>query len=261
MDLLSEYRSKLKTAAEAVRGNFLRGPLSVVECDPEGEHFIYNTWHCSAYDRRLCDRGRAYFTPMTFRNMDWYYRSFLRTDVAMVSVAPMDDEGNFNLSGALGSTCSVVENARTVIVEVNPAMPRIRGEAAKLPLEKVDAIVEGPAVPLWELENHAPNDLERAIRLPAYLRRRDDPARHRRRAQRDRRADRRFRSQGSGHAHGAGLRRLSCHVPRGQADQPKKEPVSRPRASSMTGWTTTRRSWACGSTMSMPSPSSRRTTI
>ena len=200
MDLLSEYRSKLKTAAEAVkivkngdwvdygsnnshppaldaalaarrdelrgvqvRGNFLRGPLAVVECDPEGEHFIYNTWHCSAYDRRLCDRGRAYFTPMTFRNMDWYYRSFLRTDVAMVSVAPMDDEGNFNLSGALGSTCSVVENARYVIVEVNPAMPRIRGEAAKLPLEKVDAIVEGPAVPLWELENHAPNDLERAI--------------------------------------------------------------------------------------------------
>ncbi|MBQ1576420.1 MAG: butyryl-CoA:acetate CoA-transferase, partial [Oscillospiraceae bacterium] len=200
MDLLSEYRSKLKTAAEAVkivkngdwvdygsnnshppaldaalaarrdelrgvqvRGNFLRGPLAVVECDPEGEHFIYNTWHCSAYDRRLCDRGRAYFTPMTFRNMDWYYRSFLRTDVAMVSVAPMDGEGNFNLSGALGSTCSVVENAKVVIVEVNPAMPRIRGEAAKLPLEKVDAIVEGEAVPLWELENHAPNEIEKQI--------------------------------------------------------------------------------------------------
>ena len=200
MDLLSDYRSKLRTAEEAVkivkdgdwvdygsnnsyppaldaalaarrdelhsvkvRGNFLRGPLEVVECDPEGDHFIYNTWHCSSYDRRLCDRGRAFFTPMTFRNMDWYYRSFLTTDVAMVSVATMDDEGNFNLSGALGSTCSVVENARYVIVEVNPAMPHIRGEAAKLPLEKVDAIVEGPAVPLWELENHAPNEIEKKI--------------------------------------------------------------------------------------------------
>ncbi len=200
MDLLSEYRSKLKTAEEAVkivkngdwvdygsnnshppaldaalaarrdelhgvqiRGNFLRGPLAVVECDPEGEHFIYNTWHCSAYERRVLDAGRGYFIPMTFRNMDWYYRSFLTTDVAMVSVAPMDGEGNFNLSGTLGAACSVVENARHVIVEVNPAMPRIRGEAAKLPLDRVDAIVEGEAVPLWELENHAPNELEKKI--------------------------------------------------------------------------------------------------
>ena len=200
MDLLSEYRAKLKTAAEAVRvvkdgdwvdygsnnsfpialdaalaarrdelravrirGNFLRGPFAVVECDPEGEHFIYNTWHCSAYERQVLDRGRGYFIPMTFRNMDWYYRNFLTTDVAMITVAPMDGEGNFNLSGALGASCSVVENARHVIVEVNPAMPRIRGEAAKLPLSRVDAVVEGPYTPLWELPNHAPNEIERQI--------------------------------------------------------------------------------------------------
>ena len=57
-----------------VRGNLLPGPISVVECDPEGEHFTYNTWHCSSYERKLCDRGRAYFTPMLFRNLSWYYR-------------------------------------------------------------------------------------------------------------------------------------------------------------------------------------------
>ena len=166
MDLLSEYRSKLRTAEEAVkivkdgdwvdygsnnscpvaldaalaarrdelhgvkvRGNMLRGPLAVVECDPEGEHFIYNTWHCSAYERRVLDAGRGYFTSMTFRNMAWYYRSFLTTDVAMLSVAPMDDEGYFNLSGAMGAAGVVAECAKKVIVEVNPAMPRISGEA------------------------------------------------------------------------------------------------------------------------------------
>ena len=200
MDLLSEYRAKLKTAEEAVRvvrngdwvdfgsnnsyppaldaalaarrdelrgvqirGNLLRGPLAVVECDPEGEHFVYNTWHCSAYERRLCDRGRAYFTSMVFRNMDWYYRSFLTTDVAMVTVAPMDEHGNFNLGGALGATCSVVENAKHVIVEVNPAMPRIRGEAAQLPLSKVDAVVEGAGGPLWEMPAPEPSEIERRI--------------------------------------------------------------------------------------------------
>ena len=200
MELLSEYRAKLKTAAEAVRivkdgdwvdfgsnnayppaldaalaarrdelravrirGNLLRGPLAVVECDPEGDHFIYNTWHCSAYERRLCDRGRAYFTPMVFRNMAWYYRRFLTTDVAMISVAPMDAEGNFNLSGALGATSAIVECAKHLIVEVNPAMPRISGEAAKLPLEKVDAVVETEGQPLWEMPSPAPSEIEKAI--------------------------------------------------------------------------------------------------
>ncbi len=200
MDLLSEYRSKLKSAEEAVRlvksgdwvdygsnnscpaaldaalaarrdelravkvrGNMLRGPLAVIECDPEGEHFIYNTWHCSAYERRVLDAGRGYFTPMTFRNMAWYYRSFLTTDVAMLSVAPMDGEGNFNLSGAMGAAGVVAECARTVIVEVNPAMPRISGEAAKLHISKVDAIVEAPERPLWEMLTPPPSEIERQI--------------------------------------------------------------------------------------------------
>ena len=200
MDLLNAYQSKLRSAEEAVkavkdgdwvdygsnnaypaaldaalakrrdelhsvkvRGNLLQGPIAVVECDPEGEHFIYNTWHCSAYERRLCDRGRAFFTPMVFRNMDWYYKNFLTVDVAMISVAPMDDEGNFNLSGALGVTRMIADCARHLIVEVNPAMPAICGETAKLPLSAVDAVVEAPAHPLWEMPTPAPSEIEKQI--------------------------------------------------------------------------------------------------
>ena len=154
MSLLTEYRAKLRTAEEAVKvvkngdwvdygtnnsfptaldaalakrtdelhgvrvqGNLLRGPLAVVECDPEADHFIYNTWHCSAYERRLCDRGRAFFTPMVFRNLDWYYKSFLTVDVAMISVAPMDDEGNFNLSGVVGVSRTIADCAKTLKTE------------------------------------------------------------------------------------------------------------------------------------------------
>ena len=200
MDLLSEYRSKLKTAEEAVkivkdgdwvdygtnnsypaaldaalaarrdelrgvklRGNLLQGPIAVVECDPEGEHFIYNTWHCSAYERRVLDAGRGYFTPMTFRNMAWYYRSFLTTDVAMISVAPMDGEGNFNLSAPMGVTSAVAECAKYLIVEVNPSMPRLGGEACKLPLSRVDAVVETDGHPLWEMVSPPPSEIEKQI--------------------------------------------------------------------------------------------------
>ena len=40
-----------------VRGHLIDGPIMVAECDEENEHFIYHSWHCSAYERKLCDRG------------------------------------------------------------------------------------------------------------------------------------------------------------------------------------------------------------
>lgn len=200
MNYLNEYRKKLCTAEEAVKvikngdwvdygtnnsypvaldaalakrkeelhgvrvqGNLMRGPIQVVECDPDMDHFIYNTWHCTAYERRLCDKGRAFFTPMVFRNLDWYYRSFLNVDVAMITVAPMDENGNFNLSGVVGVTRTIVDVAKYLIVEVNPEMPRVSGDAAILPLSKVDAVVEGPALPLWEMTTPPASAIERQI--------------------------------------------------------------------------------------------------
>ena len=84
MNVIEEYRSKLRTPDEAVqvvksgdwvdyttnvgfpvlldaalakrrdeltdvkiRGNLLFGPIQTVECDPTREHFLYNSWHCS----------------------------------------------------------------------------------------------------------------------------------------------------------------------------------------------------------------------
>ena len=202
MDLMNEYRSKLCTAEEAVRlvksgdwvdygsnngypptldaalaarrdelwhvkvrGNLLRGPLAVVECDPGQEHFVYNTWHCSGYERKLCDQGRAFFTPMLFRDLDRYYHQFLTVDVAMLSVAPMDEKGFFNLSGAMGAERGIVDTAKKIIVEVNENLPRIQGDPAEtsVPLSRVDAIVEAGALPLWEMKSPEPTELDRQI--------------------------------------------------------------------------------------------------
>ena len=49
-----------------IRGNLVFGPLEVAECDPSQEHFIYHSWHCSSYERSLCDRGLCYYIPMVF---------------------------------------------------------------------------------------------------------------------------------------------------------------------------------------------------
>lgn len=66
-EALARRRDELRCVK--IRGNLTPGPLAVVECDPEMDHFVYNTWHCSGYERRLCDAGRAFFTPMIFRNL------------------------------------------------------------------------------------------------------------------------------------------------------------------------------------------------
>ena len=139
MDVLTEYRSKLRTPEEAVRvvkdgdwidyttslgfptlldralakrrdeltdvkirGNLIPGPIETAECDPTQEHFIYHTWHCSAYERKLCDRGLCYYIPMVFHNNSAYYHYFLSVNVAMISVTPMDRHGYFNFSTSTG---------------------------------------------------------------------------------------------------------------------------------------------------------------
>lgn len=201
MDLISQYKSKLRTADEAVmavksgdwvdyttnvgfpkgldaalakrrdelknvriQGNLMFGPISTVECDPEGKHFNYCTWHCSGYERKLCDRGRGFFTPMIFRNLSWYYENFLDVDVCMVTVSPMDKHGFFSFGSSVGVAKSICRKAKAVIVEVNENVPRILGGCDEaIHISEVDMIVEGANEPLAELSNPAPSEADRKI--------------------------------------------------------------------------------------------------
>lgn len=132
-----------------IRGNLLFGPIQVVECDPSREHFLYNSWHCSAYERKLCDRDLCNYIPMIFRNVVPYYRHFLTVNVAMMCVPPMDKHGYFNLSCATGVARGILEKADIVILEVNEHLPHILGGFDEcIHLSEVDYVVEGPHGPL-----------------------------------------------------------------------------------------------------------------
>ena len=132
-----------------IRGNLLFGPIRTVECDPDREHFIYNSWHCSGYERKLCDRGLCNYIPMIFRNVTAYYRHFLTVNVTMMCVTPMDKHGYFNLSCAAGIARGILETADIVILEVNENLPRIFGGFDEsIHISEVDYVVEGPHEPL-----------------------------------------------------------------------------------------------------------------
>jgi len=201
MDHMNEYRSKLRTPDEAVRivrsgdwidystnlgfpelldaalarrkdelkdvkirGNLIMKPLRTVEADPQREHFIYNSWHCSAYERKLSDRGLCSYIPMIFRNVVPYYRHFLTVNVAMMCATPMDKHGYFNLSCAAGIAKGILRDADIVILEINENLPYIYGGFDEsIHISEVDRIVEGEHAPLPEFPVSEPSEEDIAI--------------------------------------------------------------------------------------------------
>ena len=159
---LAERRDELRDVK--IRGNLCFGPIQTVECDPSREHFFYNTWHCSAYERRLCDKGLCNFIPMIFRNVVPYYRHFLTVNVAMMCVTPMDRHGYFNLSCAAGIARGILEKADIVILEVNEHLPRIYGGFDEsIHISEVDYVVEGEHAPLPEFPVAEASEEDRKI--------------------------------------------------------------------------------------------------
>lgn len=146
-----------------IRGNLTPGPLAVVECDPEMEHFVYHTWHCSGYERKLCDAGRAFFTPMIFRNLGWYYRTQLTVNVAMFCVSPMDSHGYFSFGGSTGVCRDIADTADVIILEVNEAVPRVLGEGESIHISEVTHVVEAGRLPLWDMQSPEPSETDTMI--------------------------------------------------------------------------------------------------
>ena len=201
MDYITEYRNKLRTPDEAVkvvksgdwidyatnlafpelldaalarraeelkdvkiRGNLIFKPIQAVEQDPLREHFIYNSWHCSAYERKLCDRGLCNFIPMVFRNLVPYYRHFLTVNVAMCAAAPMDRHGYFNLSVASGVSAGILATADVVILEVDEQLPKVCGGFGQvIHISEVDMIVEGEHSPLPTVPMYSATEEDRVI--------------------------------------------------------------------------------------------------
>ncbi len=146
-----------------IRGLLVFGPIQAVEVDPQHEAFTYHSWHCTGYERKLCDKGLCYYTPMIFRNMDWYYRTRLKVNVCFLSVTPMDDHGYFNFSVGTGINRVYAEVADIVVLEVNENLPHVYGiESESIHISEVDMIVEANH-PLIQVQSRQASTEERAI--------------------------------------------------------------------------------------------------
>lgn len=147
-----------------IRNAIAMKPVQVVEQDPTHQSFTYNSWHCSGIDRKYIDKGMAYFSPMMFRNCGSYYRrGQAPVNVAMITVAPMDKDGNFSFG--LTNCCQkeMLDAADTIILEVNPEMPVIYGLANDhIHISQVDCVVESTS-PICTVANREANEVDKKI--------------------------------------------------------------------------------------------------
>lgn len=134
-----------------VRGGLMLSPLQVVENDHSREHFCYNSWHFSGYERQLSGQGLCNYIPMIYRNLPLFYRKSLEVDVVMFTVPPMDEKGYFNFSLTNSASKAIVERGKIIILEINEKLPVVAGgRENSIHISEVDYIVEGdnPQLPV-----------------------------------------------------------------------------------------------------------------
>jgi len=139
-------------------------PLFTITSDPSQEHFIYDSWHASAADRKLAEAGNFFYVPFLYYEMPLFFERESLMDVTMLQVSPMDELGYFNLGPSVGHAKCVLDTARTVIVEVNQRMPVVCGESGhQVHIDEVDLVVEGDNQPLFEIPVKEAGEVDRKV--------------------------------------------------------------------------------------------------
>jgi acyl-CoA hydrolase/GNAT superfamily N-acetyltransferase len=115
--------------------------------DPPRTAYRHRVFYVGRDVRALLESDEVEYVPASLADVPQLFRSGrLPLDVAMVQVAPPDGD-TCSLGVSVDVTQAAVLAARTVIAEVNPAMPRTRGNS-RIPVERIKhwVAVETPVV-------------------------------------------------------------------------------------------------------------------
>jgi acyl-CoA hydrolase len=153
--LIDEELAKRATELERVkiRSCYPMKEPETLRIDNGGEHFFYNDWHFSYFNRKYHDIGCCSYIPYNLGEGPELYYSLAasRPDVAFMEVTPMNKQGFFNL-GTVEKNKAICDMAETVVVEVNQSMPWLMGGYDEcLHISQVDYIVENGKFGIYEL--------------------------------------------------------------------------------------------------------------
>lgn len=125
-------------------------------------HVRHNALFVGESTRAAVQAGRADFTPVFLSDVPSLFRDgTLPLDVALVQVSPPNRHGYCRLGASVAAARSAVDNAKLVVAEINPQVPRTDGHTA-VHVSRFHALVEVDR-PLPEHVSPAPGPVERAI--------------------------------------------------------------------------------------------------
>ncbi len=130
------------------------------------EKFKYNFRHNSFFigndTRGAVNRGGADYTPIFLSQVpDLLDRRMIPVDVALIQTSLPDAHGYVSLGVSVDIVKAAVQNATTVIAQVNARMPRVHGDGF-IHLDIIDFIIAHDEE-LLEYEDTTPDDIAQAI--------------------------------------------------------------------------------------------------
>ena len=126
------------------------------------EKFRVNSFFIADNVREVIQEGQGDYTPIFLSDIPRLFGSGqLPLDVVMIQVTPPDDRGMVSLGVSVDIVKSAAENAALVVAQVNPQMPRTRGDSF-LHVQDLDLLVPGDE-PLEEVKLPEPTEVTRAI--------------------------------------------------------------------------------------------------
>jgi len=116
--------------------------------DPPRTNYRHRVFYVGRDVRSLGESGWVDYIPLALGDVPGLFRNGqIPLDVAMIQVAPPDPDGTCSLGISVDVTKAAAQTARTVIAEVNPAMPRTAGDS-RIPVGRIACFVavETPVV-------------------------------------------------------------------------------------------------------------------
>ncbi|MBN1675144.1 MAG: GNAT family N-acetyltransferase [Kiritimatiellae bacterium] len=125
-------------------------------------YFHVNSFFIAENVRDIIQEGLGEYTPIFLSDIPGLFASGqLPLDVALIQVTPPDAYGMCSLGISVDIVKSAAENAGLIIAQVNPRMPRTRGDSC-LHVNDLDILVPTDT-PLLEVTPPAPDDVTRRI--------------------------------------------------------------------------------------------------
>lgn len=148
-----------------IRGAVLLREPEIFKIKNPCEHFTWNSWHMSGIERKAAKNGFVYYSPMRYSELPRFYRDFVAPPhIAVMQVAPMDEQGYFNFGLSASHMSDVCNAADIVIAEVNENMPVCLGRnGEKIHITDVDMIIEGDNPPIAEMVGAEPTEVDKTV--------------------------------------------------------------------------------------------------